>query len=194
MTFGDIIDKSLKRGKAGEQIAAANLAALMVLHMSHLESSEEFFGELNPTLMTMVQDRTAPAKARASMAFSLGLLCFLVKDPLDFKETMDVLQKTFKEKPSDVDYALMCTEALSAWSLLATMLTPSKAMGLLADEIELFSNIMESADVDLRIACGEALAVLYEAAVEVDEDDAFRLIEPLLPQLKQLATDSHKYR
>ena len=54
--------------------------------------------------------------------------------------------------------------------------------------------MLESSDVELRIASGEALIVLFELACDADEDDAFAMVEDLLPQLKQLATDSHKYR
>lgn len=57
-----------------------------------------------------------------------------------------------------------------------------------------FGDLLASPDVDLRIATGEALVVLYESAVEFNEDEAFALVEGFLPELKQLATDSQKFR
>lgn len=50
--------------------------------------------------------------------------------------------------------------------------------------------------MDLRIATGESLVVLYECAYEDEAlaDEAFALLEGTFYQLKELATDSHKYR
>ena len=73
--------------------------------------------------------------------------------------------------------------------------------------------LLDSPDVDLRIATGEAIAVLYEfVADDVDDDtetssDAGgesngsaevdgveKAMEELVPKLQSLSTDSHKYR
>lgn len=75
--------------------------------------------------------------------------------------------------------------------------------------------MLDSTDVDLRIGAGEAVAVIYEGARFFDEDFGFAAVaeeegedgeaaarEPvgdvdvddLCSKLRQLATDSHKYR
>lgn len=62
--------------------------------------------------------------------------------------------------------------------------------------MENFSELLDSPDVDLRIAAGEAIVVLYEVTIDNEdlEDDAFTVVEGVLPKLKQLATDSQKFR
>ena len=50
------------------------------------------------------------------------------------------------------------------------------------------------ADVDLRIAAGEAIIVMFENAFEHDEEGATLAIEDVIPKLQELSKDSHKYR
>jgi Interferon-related developmental regulator (IFRD) len=54
--------------------------------------------------------------------------------------------------------------------------------------------LLDSPDVDLRIAAGEAIIVLYENACEHDEESANIAVESVLPKLEELSKDSHKYR
>lgn len=54
--------------------------------------------------------------------------------------------------------------------------------------------MLESGHLEVRLAAGEALALIYESGREENEEfeDDFAL--DLIESLKQLATDSHKYR
>lgn len=76
--------------------------------------------------------------------------------------------------------------------------------------------LLECSDVDVRIGAGEAIALIYEGARQHDENFGFDIstdddedeyiqdsetrarqsdeMEELCAKLKQLATDSHKYR
>ena len=67
-------------------------------------------------------------------------------------------------------------------------------MASLESNLEVFENLLEAGNVDLRIATGEAVVVLYESAYDHDEDFANYLVENLIPRLQELAKDSHKYR
>ena len=50
--------------------------------------------------------------------------------------------------------------------------------------------------MDLRIAVGEAIVVLFENAVDNDglEDEAYEVVAEAVVAMKELAKDSHKYR
>ena len=50
--------------------------------------------------------------------------------------------------------------------------------------MQLFENLLEAGNVDLRIAAGEAVVVLYEAAYDHDEDAVIDLVETLIPGLQ----------
>lgn len=76
--------------------------------------------------------------------------------------------------------------------------------------------LLECSDVDVRIGAGEAIALIYEGARQFDENFGFDVstedeedeyigdadsrtrqsdeMEELCAKLRQLATDSHKYR
>ena len=82
--------------------------------------------------------------------------------------------------------------------------------------IRRFVQLLDSTDVDLRIGAGEAIALIYEGARQFDEDFGFDVssgdeevdaenerptvarqteeMDELCDKLRQLATDSHKYR
>lgn len=83
--------------------------------------------------------------------------------------------------------------------------------------IQRLVQLLESTDVDLRIGAGEAIALIYEGARQYNEDFGFEVstddeiedpdgieqetsarhtqdMDELCTKLRQLATDSHKYR
>lgn len=53
---------------------------------------------------------------------------------------------------------------------------------------------MESSHLEVRMATGEALALIYELGREEDEEFEEDFALYVSETLKQLATDSHKYR
>lgn len=84
--------------------------------------------------------------------------------------------------------------ALYAWTLLLTIYSPSAALRLAEKHIKRISQLLESPDVDLRIAAGECIAVLHEISRECDDDFEFYQMDSLCDKLRMLATDSQKFR
>ena len=83
---------------------------------------------------------------------------------------------------------------MSSWTLLQTLLPSHHALTSLESHLELFEKLLEAGNVDLRIAAGEAVVVLYENAYNHDEESVNDLVDILIPRLQELAKDSHKYR
>ena len=77
---------------------------------------------------------------------------------------------------------------------MLTELPYSRSYDYLANHLNIFEALLDSPDVDLRIASGEAIIVLYENAAEHDEEAATIAVEPVLAKLEELSKDSHKYR
>ncbi len=183
----DLIEKALKRGKEDEQRAAAILAALVCVQLGLSESAESFYQELRPTLVTQLTVPTAPQRARAAMATTLGLLAFLQCPPEETEEVMTTLESVFRSAGASAE---LQAEALSAWALLATFLPSYKSVEALRGSVSNYLlSALDSSDVDLRIASGEAVAVLYERA-----DDEMALKDEFYEKIKDLSTDSNKYR
>ncbi|XP_059078298.1 interferon-related developmental regulator 1-like isoform X2 [Tigriopus californicus] len=202
VTLTDIVDKAVKKGKADEKVAAANLAVMICVELGTSTVAEEVFKDLKPLFTTQILDNSVSSKARAALASALGAICFLSSSDLnEFPQVMDTMETVFKASYNNneptkhtEDILSLHEAALSSWTLLLTLLPPSKAFKLLESHVTRFGDLLASTDVDLRIATGEALVVLYESAVEFNEDEAFSLVEGFLPELKQLATDSQKFR
>lgn len=77
---------------------------------------------------------------------------------------------------------------------MLTELPYSRSYDYLSNQLNIFEALLDSPDVDLRIAAGEAIIVLYENASEHDEEAAIGTVEQVLPKLEELSKDSHKYR
>lgn len=54
--------------------------------------------------------------------------------------------------------------------------------------------LLESPHLDVRMAAGEAIALVFESGRSHDEDFLESYLDDLIIVTKQLATDSHKYR
>ena len=54
--------------------------------------------------------------------------------------------------------------------------------------------LLDSAHLDLRMAAGEVLALIFELGRAHDDDFCDNLADDLIGRLRSLATDSHKYR
>lgn len=67
-------------------------------------------------------------------------------------------------------------------------------LSFLFSNLEQISELLESAHLEVRMAAGEALALIYEIGREENEDFEEDFAVDLIETLKQLATDSHKYR
>ena len=105
---------------------------------------------------------------------------FLSSPPEEFESIMASLEKVFTQKtganaPEDV-YGLQ-TAALSAWTLLFSLLPSNRAYNSLESHMELFENLFDAPNVELRIATGEAVVVLYENAYDHDEDGAHDIVD-----------------
>ena len=144
-----------------------------------------------------------------------GNICFLAAPAItEVQAVMESFEQIFaSNRTVDPNLLALSTAALSSWTLLATVLPLSMAHDLLIKHAELFGKLLDAPDVDLRIAAGEAIAVLYEYLADTDEgggsdgeveeveinDDLAkveleRVIGNLAPKLKQLSTDSQKFR
>lgn len=197
MTITDIVEKALKRGKCAEQVAAAKLAVLFCVQLGGSPDAESVLKDLQSVFITLLSDPAAPLKSRAAVASALGDCAFLVSSPQDYEiNIMPSLEKIFSVKTGSNDpedlYALQ-TAALSAWTLLYSLLPPSRALNSLDTHMALFEQLLEAANVDLRIAAGEAVVVLYESAYDHDDEASLEMVELIIPRLQELAKDSHKY-
>ncbi|CAH0384027.1 unnamed protein product [Bemisia tabaci] len=201
-TITDGIERCLKKGRGTEQAAAAHLAMLLCIQMGAGDLSDLLSRDLIPVLSFVANDHSVSAHARAKCCNALGVLTFICNTD-DFAVTMRNLQTIFSAsyRKGDgtvpiisQDLAVLHSTALSAWTLLATVV-PITSLPSLSD----LGDLLDSAHLEVRMAAGEAIAVLIEQSRqynsdEDDDNDDWEPSEELIQKLHQLSTDSHKYR
>lgn len=205
-TFIGIIEKSLKRGQSQEQALAAKLAALLSIQ---LEGDEKVVNTLAPLLKNIALDKSANFDTKAQCCYSLALLNYMRRDDADALVGLcQLFEGIFSEIYSKKDgvpinitanAGTFYATALNAWTLLLTIM-PSDNVVYLIENGEIlgsFKNLMSllsSPHLDVRLAAGEAIALLLECGRGRDEDFLDEYNDELVELTKQLATDSQKFR
>uniref|UniRef100_A0A4W5RA07 Interferon-related developmental regulator 1 n=1 Tax=Hucho hucho TaxID=62062 RepID=A0A4W5RA07_9TELE len=194
MTITDSIERCLKKGKGQEQCAAASLACLLCIQLGSGIESEDVFKTLKPIFKNILLDGAANIQARQAVSICL--------DP-DVYATMESFESLFmrsyvKEdgsRPSlNPQTTLLHTNALLSWALLLTICTGSQVKAVTHKHLPKLPRLLENDDVNMRIAAGETIALLFELARDMDPEFEYDDWEPLCDKLNSLATDCNKHR
>ncbi|XP_062852232.1 interferon-related developmental regulator 1 [Trichomycterus rosablanca] len=204
MTITDSIERCLKKGKRDEQRAAASLACLLCIQLGSGIESEEVFKTLKPIFKTILNDGTANIQSRQACATGLGLCTLVAEDDiLDVYATMECFESLFTcsyvredgSRPSlSPQTVQLHTNALLSWALLLTICSASHITAIIHKHLAKLPRLLESEDVNMRIAAGETIALLFELARDVDPEFDWDDWELLCDKLSALATDCNKHR
>lgn len=204
LTIGDGIERCLKKGKGEEQAAAAMCASALLIQLGAGDEGEEIFKILQPTLQVILADTTASPKARGAVAEAYAMGAFIATgDMQTVVEVMKNLENVFKasywkgdgKPPTHTpEVAALHTAAISGWSFLMSLVPHSSVIGFADSHMSKLQELLNSPAVELRIAAGEAIALIYDLARQEDEDYEGDDFYDLCDTLKQLATDGNKHR
>ncbi|XP_029099690.1 interferon-related developmental regulator 2 isoform X6 [Monodon monoceros] len=168
LTLADALEKCLKKGipagKGEEQALAAAVLGLLCIQLGPGPKGEELFHSLQPLLVSVLSDSTASPAARLHCASALGLGCYVAA--------------------TDVQ----------AWALLLTICPSAHISRILDRQLPRLPQLLSSESVNLRMAAGETIALLFELTRDLEEDFVYKDMEALCSALRTLATDSNKYR
>lgn len=202
MTMSDSLNRLLKKGRGEEQALAARLTAILMLQIATSDEDPDIEGiwrDLRDSMIKILQDEGAFADARAACASSLGLCSLVVSGIDEHYNTLNVLQGIFQDAYESKDpkkgekVAEVQAKALHSWSLLLTVVPNSLVWHLIQTHLPKMIGVLESCHLSLRLAAGEAIAVLYELAREQDEDFEGEDLEQLTTILKELCAESSKH-
>uniref|UniRef100_A0A8C6U3P8 Interferon-related developmental regulator 1 n=1 Tax=Neogobius melanostomus TaxID=47308 RepID=A0A8C6U3P8_9GOBI len=204
MTISDSIERCLKKGKGEEQRAAASLACLLCIQLGSGIESEEVLKTLKPVFKNILADGSASVQARQAVATSLGLCTLVAEDDiLDVFATMECFESLFSRSYAKGDGTFLSvnpqtsqlhTNALLSWALLLTICSGSQLQEVLRKHMPKLPGLLESEDVNMRIAAGETIALLFELARDMDADFEIDNYNDLCDKLSALATDCNKHR
>ncbi|XP_004676189.1 PREDICTED: LOW QUALITY PROTEIN: interferon-related developmental regulator 2 [Condylura cristata] len=204
LTLTDALEKCLKKGKGEEQALAAAVLGLLCVQLGPGPKGEELFHSLKPLLVSVLSDSTASPAARLHCASALGLGCYVAADDVqDLVSCLSCLEGVFSRccgqgspaapaVPASL-HGLLCA-ALQAWALLLTICPSTHISQILERQLPRLPQLLSSDSVNLRMAAGETIALLFELARDLEEDFVYEDLETLCGALRTLATDSNKYR
>ncbi|XP_043824151.1 interferon-related developmental regulator 1 isoform X2 [Dromiciops gliroides] len=187
ITLTDSIERCLKKGKNDEQRAAAALACILCVQLGPGIESEEVLKTLGPILKKIICDGTASVQARQAELYS----------------NMECLENIFtksyhKEKDTNgicsTPNTVLHISSLLMWTLLLTICPFSEVNKKIEMHLHKLPSLLSCDDVNMRIAAGETLALLFELSRETDNDFYYEDMESLTQKLRALATDGNKHR
>ncbi|XP_076758059.1 interferon-related developmental regulator 2 [Xylocopa sonorina] len=212
MTITDSIERGLKKGRSEEQSSAARLSTLLCVQLGIYESAEVACRNLKSILTFIASDTTASTQARSECCWALSMNQFLSgNDAADTIEIVQLLSGIFSGSylkgngaiaTISPEIAAMHAAAISSWTLLLTVMSPADIYNLITSDrtntympsLNKLRELLESPHLDVRLSAGEALAVIFELGrdfcCDYEQDWSLDLIDVL----KELATDSNKYR
>ncbi|KAI4460445.1 interferon-related developmental regulator [Holotrichia oblita] len=210
LTLCDAVERCLKKGKEAEQAYAAQLAILLCVQLGALQDCEEVCRILKPVLLQTVNDKSVSATTRGKCCTALSLVTFLaggeMGDVLHLMQQFEYifsgsyLKGTGSVPNISADLAILHSTALSAWTLLFTLMSPGDVYRMLDNgggfnpSLTQLSELLKSGHLEVRMSAGEALATVFELGCDYQDDFGENLKDDLVEVLHQLATDSHKYR
>ncbi|KAL7636398.1 UNVERIFIED_CONTAM: hypothetical protein RMT77_013173 [Armadillidium vulgare] len=203
-TMSDLIERSLKKGRGMEQVAAAKLASVLVISLMGTGEAEQVYAVLHPIFVTIVQDPTVSPQARQEAAYSLSLVAFLAcPEPSDLPSTLNTLHNVFcaalpkgnGELPNHSQSLMsLHAAALQGVCLLLTLLSHTTVYSMAPKMLEEFIPVLMTTDLDLKIMVGEAMALIYESAREHSEEFRWKKQGLLFEKFNGLVNESHKYK
>jgi len=205
LTLGEALLSCLKKGKGEEQALAAQVVSIINLQIADPEDSEllGIWSDHRNVMQLILQDRHASPSARAACAQTLGLCSLLLGTRDEQYSAMSSLESAFKDSYLKGDgsvpviapeLANVHVKALHAWNLLVSRASENLYLHLIETHLPKLPGILESSHVDLRIAAGESIALLYELARIKDKEFEGEDLDELIAQLKELSKDSSKHR
>jgi len=205
LTVGESLLNCLKKGKGEEQALAAQVVAIIILQIAGIEDPEieGMWTDMRTVMQLILQDRQASPTARAACASTLGLGSVIVGGQDEQYSIMSSLEGAFKDSylkgdsttPNiTTELAAVHVKCLHAWNLLVSRAPNSFVGHLIETHLPKLPGLLESSHVDLRIAAGESIALLYELAREKDEEFEGEDLNELATKLKELSKDSSKHR
>ncbi len=205
-TLTDALLKSLKRGKTSEQVLACDVMSLTYLQIGILpQEVNQFVSESRQLLIELLDDAECDPEVRAACAKTYSLAVFVANDPAyDNASVLNKLEAIFSHSYAKGDGSLrtflpkvydLHSAALSSWSLLLSIMPLSYVTKATQKHLSHLMDLLKSADLDLRIAAGETIALLFELA-QCDPNADLKCFEDdgLFETLKALVSDSAKHR
>ena len=207
----DPVHRSLRKGGSNERVLAAQ-----ALTLTYVQAGEEVEADSSTemaSLLTELVYGTATPAVRAAAATALAMCTFIrADDASQVKGVLDVLTNLIDSGKTGAALLVAC---LRGYALLVTRMSFSFVASAFVARVTRAAALLEHENVNVRVAAGEFIALLFEIADEnesgggdddMDDDgdnggnnasDELRNrvdVDELLERLRALSKDSQKHR
>ncbi|KAL0924812.1 hypothetical protein M5K25_005670 [Dendrobium thyrsiflorum] len=162
---------SIKRGSAKEVCLAARAIGFLAITAGNGENTHEIMEESIPSLSRALI--SGPDAVRTSVLDCLAIATFAGSNNWEETETVmkimwEIIHPKSLSKAGTITKpsSAVLVGALSAWSFLLTTMTGWRVdLDIWIEVISFLCNLLENGDRAVRIAAGEAIAVIFEIVV-----------------------------
>lgn len=191
-TIVDVIEKALRKTDE-ESLRAALLAALVSIQLG--EEVNDQMDSVVEVMRDICADSSRSETLRVQCIHSTALCSFLsLIQPNSLTMSVNTLRSLWITTKMNTASPAVFSSAVAGWALLIHQAGRRALEAALLDQPKLCTFI-DGTQVEMRVSTGEALAVLYEAAViAMGESYRFPNHTHLLELLALLSTDSLKFR
>ncbi|KAE9554697.1 hypothetical protein FO519_002107 [Halicephalobus sp. NKZ332] len=190
-SLADAIEKNLHN--QGEIILRACTAAAL-FSVQTGDSIDSQVETICRELGVLVKDHTMSENVRSAAAQALSIIVILSVDHPDvIRNALDALNFTWNSFKTTSTTSSLFSAAVTAWSLVLFKADDPTAREVFSQSPSKLVKYLESTNVDIRIAAGEALAALYERGNDEGYDLQFVKSQHIKELLETLAQDSAKY-
>jgi len=164
-TMIDILEKLMKRGTGRDRVLGSAVACLFCLQVGE-DDSTKLFDAMKPILLTLINDDSVSPDERAAACTALGTSCIIADVEMeDMIECLNTLKTAFSKKiPNNDQFHSAFANALTAWCLILSVADDSIACEQIQNCMGVLCKLLELGSLNLRIAAGEAAALVYELA------------------------------
>lgn len=198
-TLTEAIKKAFKKGSLKEKQISCDILSLIFITLG--ADSEDLYKEFKPIFEENIKN-DSNKEAQSSFINSYAMAAF-IGNP-DEKVTISNLEFLHAIFHGNMIASFEAIEsALKGWALLLTTVQKSYIYDhSIPTDTEIFIDYLKSEDVDIRVAAGECLALLFEAAMNHEEDFDLQAfgndfgidVDNLLDLLHGLSADKTKTR
>ncbi|CAD5218292.1 unnamed protein product [Bursaphelenchus okinawaensis] len=190
-TLCDIVEKNIRR-TTEEALRALKLGPLLAVQLG-LEIEEELDCVLN-SMSALFSDPSKSEDLRSAAAEALGLTAYFgCYRPEKRGECLSALRQIWYTMKPSTNLPNLFAATLFSWTLILERCDETQIGDAIEEVQPKLCSFLASNSVDVRVAVGESLAVLYELAVQnVDEEYEFPNHAQLRSTLDEMSADYTK--
>lgn len=206
VTILDSLSRAIKRSKNQDLGYAANLISIVCSTIGPSPETDPIFSELVSQLLILLADQTIQPEVRSKCTRTISICTFIIGIEGYLEQIMDRLYAIFSASCAKGDSSMpnpseplasLHSTSLQAWTLLLTAVnnsSPQVSFELVEEYMDKITELLDSPHLDIKIAAGETLAVMWEIIKSQNEDISPDDFYEICDKFREIITQTQKSR